>query len=1117
MGAGIGNETGHWESSVLADFHDHLLAEYASRWDAWDMLDVTRLPAGRRTEIKREIATLVGAQFDRAPLIVVKDPRICRFTSLFLDALSDGGYDPRCILTLRSPLEVIESLEKRNQMPRGQAALLWLRSTLDSEYATRQRPRVLVDYADLLADWRSVLGRVRKSLGVPFRYSAEEIADQVERFLSPDLRHHHATLEQTLFDPSLRDWVGETYAALLALKRKPSSHAAMETLDRVRQQLDAATPMLQRLSAEADEALTRQRRYFEHEIFTAREQADRATRAAEALDERSHQLAADLESLAVRERDARQRAEVIEKARAEADISRQEAETRATLAEARAAQAESRVTEVETDAFERISVADAARVELARERDQAEARVAEANDRLAASEADAREARAFLSAVEEQHDSARAHVSALETRLHDHETLLEHARQELLLVRRAFETQAAAVASLRMEHERDLARHETTAADAELALMTSLRAFEDKMLDAESAIAAHERRIAQLHAEASTLGARVGRLLSRWRRRLAPPGSWRIRAVGGLARFGERIYRRGPRPTPLPAVTHQASGVSNGDDGDSAHPPAGIVAAAPADYAAWIDATEPTPADLSDQRGDHDLARRGPLISIVLPIYKVPRDVLAGTLQSLVSQTYPKWEACIAYADIENDANWALLEDFARRDPRIRPQRLTTNAGISGNSNAALATAQGEFIGLLDHDDELTPWALHDMAQAIVGDDQADFLYSDKDSVDETGSVRINPLFKPEWSPEMLYSVNYLTHFNVMRRTIVTELGGWRPETDGAQDWDLFLRVTERARRIRRVCGVHYHWRVLPTSVASGIEAKPYATAAQLRTVKDRVERLGLPACVMADQESGFRLSWRTPRVPVVDLIVFGDDLERLAQLHAEGSHDCAAWVASVSIVGGMDDSTPIRFSGIPVRRFTTRGPTDRTAAILEAAAAGTGSVIAFFDADIERASPGWIDELAGWVLGHGEIAFAGSLLLTPADEVLEAGRVLGSSGTSAPLFNGSPLRHWGPLGGPLWFRNVSAVGPHAVACRRALWPAIAPGEMHLDWSEAFVARCEKMSQGGRGLVSPHARMVRSRRAADDRHYWDDTFREDPYFHPGFESVAPLRMRGDGA
>ena len=1118
MGTGVGNETGHWESTVLSDLHDGLLAECSSRWDDWGPLDLAKLPQGRKAVLTRDLAAAVAGQFGDDPLIVVKDPRICRFTPLFLEALAAGGYEPRCILAMRSPLEVIASLEKRNLMRRGPAALLWLRSNLDCEYATRHLPRVAFDYGDLLEDWRGVLERTRDRLEIPFRYTPDEIEDQVDRFLSPERRHHVASLEEILFDPALRAWVGDAYTALLVLRRNPTSASAFATLDRVRKELDAATPMLRKFAQETEEALVGQRHYFEQEISAARHEADRAARAVKALDERVRELDADLQAREVRESDALRRVAAVEAANAEALLGRDEAEIRAGLAANRAVEAEARLAEIEADARSRIAAAEQAIQEAARGREHAEAHASEAAARAAESATNLLAMRSTLAAAVEDHERTAARVSALEILLGERESLLGEAREELGTVRNAFEALTAAIESLRLKHEQDLARHESVATATELSLQTSLRSSEDRILDAEAAVAAHERRLEQLQAEAATLGARVGRLLSRWRRRLAPAGSRRVRVLGRLARFGERLYRfGGPRPTPLPssdpipvATAVQAA------TAESAQPSA-IVAAAPADYAAWIEASEPTPDDLSRQRNAHDVLERGPLISIVLPIYKVPADVLAGTLRSLVAQTYPKWEACIAYADVDNDSNWSLIEEFARRDDRFRPRRLTENLGISGNSNVALTAAAGDFIGLLDHDDELTPWALHDMARAILSDDQVDFLYSDKDSVDESGTVRTNPLFKPEWSPEMLYSVNYLTHFNVMRRSLVDAIGGWRSETDGAQDWDLFLRVTERSRRIRRVCGVHYHWRVLPTSVASGIEAKPYATAAQLRTIKDRVERLGLTACVMADRESGFRLSWRPPRKPAVDLVVVGDSADRLAGLGAQGSHDFSAWVASVSIVGGSPDAGRGLFGTVPVRHVPVSGSRGTTAAILEAASAGSGSVLAFLDTDVDHATPGWIDELAGWVLGHPEIAFVGSLLLTPLDEVLEAGRVTGASGTSAALFNGTPLRHWGPLGGPLWFRNVSAVGPHAAACRRSWWPAVTAGESRLDWREVFVARCERMTAEGRGVVSPHVRIVRSRRESDDRHYWDDTFRDDPYFHPGFESVAPLRMRGDGA
>ena len=160
---------------------------------------------------------------------------------------------------------------------------------------------------------------------------------------------------------------------------------------------------------------------------------------------------------------------------------------------------------------------------------------------------------------------------------------------------------------------------------------------------------------------------------------------------------------------------------------------------------------------------------------------------------------------------------------------------LAENLGISGNSNRALALASGDFVGLLDHDDTLTPFALYEAVKVINEKPDVDFIYSDKDLLNERGE-RVLPLFKPRWSPDPMLSANYVTHFCVMRTEHLRAIGGWRVETDGAQDWDLFLRVIERSRRIEFIDKVLYHWRMIETSVAfGGLLAKPYAARASWR------------------------------------------------------------------------------------------------------------------------------------------------------------------------------------------------------------------------------------------------------------------------------------------
>lgn len=648
----------------------------------------------------------------------------------------------------------------------------------------------------------------------------------------------------------------------------------------------------------------------------------------------------------------------------------------------------------------------------------------------------------------------------------------------------------------------DEARQRDEAAQADLAALAGRLADKDRLL-------------AGYIAERATLCATVMRVLSGWRQRYLPPESRRGELFTLLVRFLAGIYYRGWRETLRQSWAYLLT---------RAKARAGVVpvAVAPAargttmpEYTRWIAAHEPSPEALAAQRQAAAVVTAPVLFSVVLPVYKVPTAVLRATLDSLQAQTWPHWEACVAYADLDNQDNWRLLREMAAGDPRIRLLRLEANAGISGNSDAALALASGEFIALLDHDDELTPWALYEMAERIAGDPEIDFLYSDKDCIDEAGSLRLNPLFKPEWSPEMLFSVNYLTHLCVLRRSLVEAVGGWRPETDGAQDWDIFYRVTERARKIARVVGVHYHWRIISTSVATGLAAKPYAALGQLRTQEERVRRLGLAASVVPDDECGFRLLWRLDETPCVDVVVDGDvDDERLERTLAALAKQLGGLSSSVTVV------RPAGARVVPAEAGATRvefaAPAGKTAALFAAAARGRAPVILFVDAGLARLGDLCARELTGWTRLHPEIAFAGAVLLTGSDVVVEAGRVCGG-GLSAPLFRDTPLRHWGWFGGPLWFRNVSAVAPAAAAFKRTDWRPADPSAQTLAWPDAFVIQCLHAQAGGRrGLVDPHARVWLDA-MPDAVPAWHPEFARDSYFHPAFGSVSPLMLDEGGS
>lgn len=259
LGANESNETGHWESQALLSCHDRLLGSLGSDWEDWRPLEIDRLPASERKEIKTEIADLLRLEFGGAGLFVLKDPRICRFADLYLETLADADIAVRIVHAVRNPLEVAESLHRRNGTLRADAMLQWLRHVLDSEAATRAHERVVVAFGALVSDWRGVFDRITSGLDLAWPYSAEEISGQVEAFLDAKRFHHRHTTEELLLDPGVGRWVEQAYSALLVLTRSPRSKTAMAALDAVRAEFDRVAPVLFQFRAEWRDDAGRQR------------------------------------------------------------------------------------------------------------------------------------------------------------------------------------------------------------------------------------------------------------------------------------------------------------------------------------------------------------------------------------------------------------------------------------------------------------------------------------------------------------------------------------------------------------------------------------------------------------------------------------------------------------------------------------------------------------------------------------------------------------------------------------------------------------------------------------------------------------------------------------------
>jgi len=250
MGSGAGNTSGHWESNALFIYHDKMLKQQSSSWHDWRALDLDQLPIKQYSNYAKAIQKVIKSEYKQSRLFSVKDPRVCRFVPLFMDALTNEGVETRPIIAIRNPLEVCDSLEKRDGMSRTDAALLWLRHSLEAESETRRIKRTFVTYNQLLSNWKTVYRKISRQLEISSMHTVGEITPQVSEFLTTGQRHHARKTEEILLDPLLRQWVGATYEALLVLVSNPKSQKAMATLDQIAGEFNGSSAMIDMLFSE---------------------------------------------------------------------------------------------------------------------------------------------------------------------------------------------------------------------------------------------------------------------------------------------------------------------------------------------------------------------------------------------------------------------------------------------------------------------------------------------------------------------------------------------------------------------------------------------------------------------------------------------------------------------------------------------------------------------------------------------------------------------------------------------------------------------------------------------------------------------------------------------------
>jgi GT2 family glycosyltransferase len=511
-----------------------------------------------------------------------------------------------------------------------------------------------------------------------------------------------------------------------------------------------------------------------------------------------------------------------------------------------------------------------------------------------------------------------------------------------------------------------------------------------------------------------------------------------------------------------------------------------------------------------------------PRFSIVVPVYRTPGWALRRCVGSVLAQSTGDWELCLCDDASADPGLERALVQLAELDPRIKVSYREHNGGISAATNTALGSATGEFVVFLDHDDELTPDALAQMAAAIDASPHADILYSDEDKTDESGE-RFAPSFKPGWSPDTLLSCAYMCHLLVVRRSLVAEVGGLRTDFDGAQDYDLMLRATERARAVVHVPHVLYHWRIIAGSAAGDTMAKPWAYEAGRRAVRDALARRRIDAVVDGDSVIAGMHYVRRAVVgePLVSIVVpFRDEPSLLTQCFESICESPGYSRFEVLLVdnGSVLPETSALLDQLShdprVVLLEEPGPFSWAAINTDAAREASGDLLLFMNNDVEATTDGWLLALVEHAQ-RAEVGAVGGRLLYPNRTIQHAGVVLGMCFGAAHVLQDVREDDPGYLAWAFMTRNCSAVTGACMMTRRDLFEELGGFALDLPISFSDIDYCLKARDAGKLVVyTPLAELVHHE--SHTRGHTDDAvelprflerWREallagDPYHHP---------------
>ena len=546
------------------------------------------------------------------------------------------------------------------------------------------------------------------------------------------------------------------------------------------------------------------------------------------------------------------------------------------------------------------------------------------------------------------------------------------------------------------------------------------------------------------------------------------------------------------------------------------------------DYDRWIKINKLTEEKIKKIKTEIAGFQYNPKISIIMPVFNVDEIWLVKAIESVLNQLYKNWDLCIVDDGSTEKHVKRVLARYAEQDKRILVKYLPKNSGIARTSNEAFSLTTGEFIGLIDNDDELSADALYEVVKVLNKRREIDFVYSDEDKITVEG-IRRDPFFKPDWSPDTFRSYNYICHFAVIRRKILENIGGFREGYEGSQDYDLFLRVTETTQKIEHIPKILYHWRCIDSSVGKNAEAKMYAYDSAKRALSDHIQRLGLDGDVRNGHSIGtYHIKYEINDYPKVSIIIPTKDKVKMLRRCIDSISRLTCYENySIFVVdnGSLETETNTYYNYLKnnpkVSIIKYDIPFNFSSINNYAVNRIDSEYLVFMNNDTEVISKDWIEEMLGFAQRE-DVGVVGTLLYYPNNTVQHAGVIIGIGGVaghSHKYISKDSLGYYCRL---KVIQNLSAVTAACMMTKKSLFKGVGGFDENLSYAFNDVDYCLKVREKGylivytpyaelyhyesksRGYEDNFKKQVRFRKETDYfSEKWNDLLADgDPFYNP---------------